>query len=239
MKKEAICLIVNKPNTIYLDFLNNFVNYEIYLIIDDNTFDHSKKYKNDYKNINLIQITDTYCKVSGFINTNKIGVKKIISGWDKALLYFSVINKNHNFVWFIEDDVFFKNEETIMNLDKKYQNYDILSNCDFTEGIYNIWLWKFIKINLPKPYYNGMMCATRLSKKLLECINKYAKKNKQLFFLEALFPTITKHNNLTYYHPDELKSVLYRHDWLDSEIDKINIYHPVKDQNRHIYFRYE
>ena len=72
MKKEAICLIVNKPNTIYLDFLNNFVNYEIYVIIDDNTFDHSKKYKNDYKNINLIQITDTYCKISGFINTNKI-----------------------------------------------------------------------------------------------------------------------------------------------------------------------
>ena len=239
MKKEAICLIVNKPNTIYLDFLNNFVNYEIYVIIDDNTFDHSKKYKNDYKNINLIQITDTYCKISGFINTNKIGVKKIISGWDKALLYFSVINKNHNFVWFIEDDVFLKNEETIMNLDKKYLDYDILSNCDFNEGKYDRWLWKFIKINLPRPHYNGMMCATRLSRKLLECITNYAKNNKQLFFIEALFPTITKHNKLTYYQPDELKTVIYRREWEETELDKNNIYHPIKDQTKHIYFRYE
>jgi hypothetical protein len=239
MNKEALCLIVNKPNKNYLDFLDNFVNYEIYVIIDDNTFDYSTQYKNDYKNINLIQITDIYCKISGFINTNKIGVRKLISGWDKALLYFSVINKKHGFVWFIEDDVFFYNEESILNLDKKYKYYDILCNCDFIEGIYDTWLWKYIKIHLPKPHYKGMMCATRISRKLLDCINKYAKKNKQLFFLEALFPTITKYNNLTYYHPDELKTVLYRRDWNDREIDKINIYHPIKDQSKHVYFRTE
>ena len=112
--KKAIALIVKEPDEIYLDFLttfakgpvNTFANYDIYIIIDSDK--DLTGLANKYKNLNFIQLTDEHCKDKGFQNVNYIGVKKLISGWDKALLFFSVIIPlKYEHVWFIEDDVFF------------------------------------------------------------------------------------------------------------------------------------
>jgi len=236
-KKNALCVIFHKPKLYYFNILNNIKNYDIYVIIDDNSIDYSKL-KKQFENITIIQMLNIFCKNNGYVNSNNIGVKKLISGWDKALCYFSLINKKYDYVWFIEDDVFFYDETTIVNIDNKYPSFDILSNCEFKEGIYNQWLWRFIKINLPKPYYSGMMCATRLSINVLKEIDKYAVKNKCLFFIEALFPTIVKYNNFTYFQPNELKTIKYRFDWNDKNVNKTNIYHPIKDDRYHVYLRH-
>jgi hypothetical protein len=83
-----------------------------------------------------------------------------------------------------------------------------------------------------------MMCAIRLSKNVLDEIDKYASKNKCLFFIEALFPTIVSYNNFTYFHPDELKTIRYKFVWNENNVNKTGLYHPLKDDRQHSYLRH-
>ena len=238
--KQAIGLIMNIPNEIYLDFLNKFQYYDIYIIIDDNSVDHGSNYFKKYSNLNFFQINNNICASNGYINSSTMGLKKLVSGWDKALYLFT--RNKYDYVWLFEDDVFFYNEKTIKDIDEKYPSFDILTNCDFQEGDLSTWVWSGLKINLPTPYYSGMVCASRLSNRLLNSVNDYAMKNKKLFFIEAFLPTITKHYNLTYFQPTELTSVVYRCDWVKENeekdiLKKENIYHPIKDLKKHIELR--
>jgi hypothetical protein len=244
VKKRAIALIVKEPTEIYLDFLAKFVSYDVYIIIDsDKSMLHFQK---KYKMLNIIQFDEQLCLNYGYKNVNFIGIRKRISGWDKALLFFSVIIPNmYNQVWFIEDDVFFLEEKVLTNLDEKYEGQDLLANCDFkSQTTNNInefpWLWFYIDIKLAYPHYSGMMCITRMSKRLLQGIRWYATRYKTLFFLEALFPTITKHFGLSHFCPEELTSVTYRQEF-NEETDvsklKTHIFHPIKDIIKHLYLR--
>lgn len=251
-QNNAICIICYKPNVIWLDFLINFKYYDIYLIIDDNTVNY-KFYKTTYPSINFIQIDNNDCENNYFIDVNYV-IKKKISGWDKALFYFAIKNNNYKNIWFIEDDVFFYNEQTIIDLDNNYPDGDLLSAKyeEYNGTGYN-WRWDEIKVNFDLPYYWAMVCCVRISKVLLSKIQEYASKYKTLFFLEALFPTITKKHNLKYIVPDELETVVWRNnwanedhcsnkskfqfDWNQSNINKTNIFHPVKNIDKHIEFR--
>jgi len=242
--KNKLALICFKPNDIYLDFLNKFSNYEVYIIIDDNSVNYSALYQKKYENLQFIQIPQQICKQYGFINVNKIGIKKLVSGWDKALCYFALNFSNTNFkVWFIEDDIFFHNEETLIKIDAKYSDYDLLANSDFKPATNkNEWLWNYIRIKQPGPYYCGMVCAARVSQNLLEKIRDYATLNKELFFLEALLPTLAKFESKTKDKkcccPEELKTVVFRHEYTYEKVsNKDNIYHPIKDISKHIEFR--
>ena len=235
---KAICLITLTPNILWCEFLNNFKSYDIYIIIDDNNFNYNKL-QTIYYNINFIKICDNKCVKYGFIDSNFI-INKLISGWDKALLYFSIININYDFVWFMEDDVYFYDENTIINLDNKYPNYDLLSNKinENSNGNKSLWHWNRINIyEYSPPYYNGMMCSIRASKLLLERMKIYANKYNTIFFLEAFIPTIAIKNNLLIYHPEELNEIHYRYKFNKNNITSHKIYHPVKNINDHYIFR--
>ena len=124
--KNAIVLIVLDPKEIYLDFLSTFTSYDIYIIIDSKKNQTAITHLDKYKNLNFIQMSEQQCINHGYKNVNYIGVNKLISGWDKALLFCSVIMPgNYNYIWFIEDDVFFLKEQILTDLDKKYPNVDI------------------------------------------------------------------------------------------------------------------
>ena len=99
----------------------------------------------------------------------------------------------------------------------------------------NTWHWNSIHIQYAPPYYSGMMCIVRFSKKMMQCIHNYATLHKTLFFLEALFPTIAIKNTLLYATPPEFTTVYYRHDFND--INKSNLYHPIKNLNMHVQLR--
>ena len=43
-------------------------------------------------------------------------VLKEIGVWDKALYYFTCCENNYEHIWFFEDDVFFYNLDTILNI---------------------------------------------------------------------------------------------------------------------------
>ena len=239
---NCICLITFQPRKIWCDFLNTFKHYKIFIIVDDNDFDLCV-FKNEYTNINFITVKNETCKLSGYMNTNYM-INKLISGWDKALYYFGlentgVENTGYDFIWFIEDDVFFNNENTILNIDKQYVNEDLLSSPYYInkDGNKHTWNWSRININFPPPYYHGMMCVVRFSKMMLKCINNYANLHKTLFFLEALFPTIAIKHKLKYATPNELSDIYYRHNFQQKDIRVNNFYHPVKNLKIHVFLR--
>lgn len=234
---NAICIISLKPNEIWCKYLDEFKKYKVFYIIDDCHFNYNELQKT-YKNINFIKIQNKKCKDAHYSDMNFI-LKKKITGWEKAMYYFGVENKNFDYIWFIEDDVFFYNEDTIINIDKKYVKDDLLSNIYYEniDGKKNYWHWKKININYSPPYYCAMVCAVRLSRQMLQCVYNYATENKTLFFLEALFPTLAKKNNLIYNTPDELSNIYYDHKHELKDINKFCLYHPVKKIDDHIIFR--
>lgn len=240
MTKKAICLICLKPNKTWCKFLNNFTMYKIYMIIDYeyNIFD---EFIMNYKNITFIQIDKKKCNSCGFKNLNFLMLRKNISGWDKATYYFTIINNSHDYIWFLEDDVFFYDESTIENIDLNFPNEDLLCNHlgVNSDGSKNVWWWEHINIyDYNPPYYSGMVCSMRLSKKIFEFIKEYADKYNSLFFLEAFFPTIAKKNNLNVSHPKELETILYREIYQKESINKLSLFHPVKKLEDHILFRH-
>jgi len=231
----CICLICLKPTKEWLQFLSRFRTYHIYIVIDDNSI----HYKTEYSRLHFIQIQERDCRGAGFTDMNFV-IHKEVSGWEKAVYYFSTINRGYERVWFIEDDVFFYDEDTLLQIDAKFAASDLLTNS-YTEnltGSKDTWHWSKIQIELSPPYYSAMVCATRMSRALLSKIGDYAFENKSLFFLEALFPTLCKRHQLQYDTPDELRTIRYRYDYTIRDIDTRSLYHPVKDMGRHRYFRW-
>jgi len=169
-KKQAIVVICCNSNDTWIDFLSNFTKYDVYMVIDDN----SKLYKND--KINIIQFSDSICEEKGFTHMNYL-TKKNVTGWEKAVYYFSNVNLSYKNVWFFEEDVFFYNEKTLLDIDKKYPNSDLLTNTYTSKLDSPEWYhWSRITIKLNDPLYKAMVCASRMSKKMLKLIDTYAKK---------------------------------------------------------------
>ena len=241
-ENTCVCLICLKPNDVWLEFLSSFHNYDVFVIVDDNSSIYDSRYINS-KKINIIQINNDVCVNNGFINVNYLIFHRI-TGWEKALYYFSCINTNYKNVWFLEDDVFFYGEQTLLNIDAKYTDGDLLSNGLVEEnktGHKKTHPWRLMDIKIPPPYYHCMVCAVRMSQQLLFSIKDYAVKYKTLFFLEVLYPTICRHNKLKHHIVDELKRIVFGpvklHELNVNTVNYTDLCHPVKDINKHIMYR--
>ena len=236
MATASLCVICLKPNKIWLDFLQNFTHYDVYMVVDDNSIDYKSEYK-EYTKVNIVQVPDEECKKKGYIDMNFI-IKKKVTGWEKAVYYFSTINTTYTNVWFVEDDVFIYNENTLLNIDTTYKSADLLTNVcsENLTGKSTVWHWTRIRIKLEPPFYRAMCCAIRVSKQLISKIRDYARVHKTLFFLEALFPTLCKYYKLEYDVPHELIDIDYHPNVIEN-IDKNHLYHPIKDIDRHRLYR--
>ena len=236
--RSAVCLITFKPRDIYCEFLNSFTRYKVYVIVDDNDFDLTD-FKAKYKNLTFVQIENKKCEDNGYINTCTNVLKKAVTGWSKAVYYFSLVNTQYDKVWFMEDDVFFHNEDTLLKIDAKYKGDDLLSKKpdQVNNGDRKEWHWGITDIKFDYPHYGGMMCCVRFSKKMFKCIDTYAKKHNTLFFLEPMFPTIAIRNNLKYSTPEEFETITLQNDFKEEDINVKGLYHPIKDLNRHITLR--
>lgn len=228
---DVVCILTVKPEIIWLDFLSTFKTLKTYIMVDDNTFDCTEL-KKKYPTIQFIQIDDNECIKNGYTNMDKIFVKKPVISWDKAVYYFYK-NPVHS-VWFIENDTFFYNEQTLVDINKKYTTEDLLVGKVIDES--HTWVvWSHLTdVKTPKPWYGAMVSATRVSHKLLTAINTYATKYKTLYFLEALFPTECISNKLIYKNIDELLNITI-FDSVPNSIHKL--YHPIKDLEKHLQIR--
>ena len=234
--KKAISLLVREPNMIWVNFLNSFKDdYDLHIIIDNYEY-NTEDLELQYPNIKFIKINDNECKSAGFVNVNKV-FPKSPTAWDKALYYFSVINENYDYVWFIEDDVYIPNKKILMDIDSKYTSTDLLCNI-YTineDGNMNTWpFWDTAQHYFELPWVSGLQCICRMSNKLLKKIKDFADEKHELTFLEVLFPTLAHQNNLSYLKPEEFKNVIYSQNYNNlDEIDANNIYHPMKIMNHH------
>lgn len=224
--KIALCLLCFKPSQEWITFLSSFKKYDIFVVVDDNTVVYP----------NVIQIPNTLCATNGFMNLN-FTLHKDITAWEKALYFFST--QSYDYVWFIEDDVYFHSEDTLVALDDKYPTSDLLSNNYGInpEGTNQDWHWNKISIHLPPPYFCAMVCANRMSKTLLTKIADYASLHHTLFFLEACFSTLCMHHKLRYDTPEELHTITYKKQFTLQDINATSLFHPMKQLSLHATLR--
>jgi len=237
---NLICLLCYLPNDIYCDFLNNFINYKIFIIVDRNI--NLEKYKDKYRNIKFLKLNLNNCIQKNYTNSCQEIYKhlpKSIS-WDKALYIFNEFNLDYDHIWFIEDDVFFKNEDTILNIDKKYKESDLLTKEWLKDYEYdnNYSVWNYINmIGFNEPYYLTEIACCRLSKNFLKYIKNYVYEYKTMHCLEAFFPTLCIKNNLLLKEAKELNTIFYKQNFEKKDINNKNIYHPIKNHSKHLEFR--
>jgi len=211
------------------------------MMVDDDAFD-LMPFTALYKNIHFIKVNKDLCQQAGYMNTNYF-IGKVISGWDKVLYYFGMdedkYEDKYDFIWLIEDDVFFYAEQTLARLDNNYATEDLLANRYYTnpDGNKQTWNWAHVTLSFAPPYYRGMMCAVRFSKKMMGCIKQYARDNGTLTFLEALFPTVAIKRHLNYATPIEMADIHYRYNFVKKAMDANSLYHPIKNMYTHVWLR--
>lgn len=229
---NAICIICYKPpNKALFEFYNSFKNYEVYIILDDNSKDYKNSLELLYTNISIIQMDKNICIDEGFQYAADVGKKTTKGfGWEKAIYSFAKTYTHYENVWIMEEDVFIYGEETLINLDVKYKEEDLLCNSSFGEGKLHEWVWRMLTIKLDPPYYCGMVCGIRVSQKLLTNVKEYANAYKMLFFIEALFPTLSKKNGFKIIEsPPEFSNVTFNNTFDIKSYNKTNLFHPCKN----------
>ena len=234
-----LAFLTVRPSELFYKFVKQLKNdqYDVYIFIDDNNYD-IPNYDNE---INIIKIDNTNCEEDGFKNTVAYCKNKACSR-DKALYYFCKNDIEYEYIWFIEEDVFIPDLNTISNIDNKYKNADLLSRCNniwYNKQDSNNWYWwqKCItECKFEIPFCFSLISAIRVSKQLLICINNCAKAYNTLFMDEILFNTLAYQNNLTVINPIEL-STIYSIEWEWENIDKKNLYHAVKSVEKQYNYR--
>jgi len=236
--KNALCIITKNADA-DLDFYNDIKMYDVYIIIDDNYKLNKKEMSNlikKYSNLNFIKMDNDYVESKNYINSSSIylNFNKVI-GWDKALLFFNELIKykktknKYNFIWFLENDVWFFDETTLLNIDNKYFESDLLTNEYGEKDNELIWPWNVIKKDENFKYYKSLICACRFSQKMIESIDEYVNEFKTLLFIEIMFPTLALKNNLIYNCPYELNKISYQNEFDNDNFNKIQLFHPVKN----------
>ena len=236
-KNIAISLLCRSPNIIWLNFLNNFYQYDIFIFIDDNTKDYANLFNIKNSKLTIIQIPDDYCKSHGYYNslipTGNVPNKPL--SWDKALFYFCRLNKSYEYVWFIEDDVFVLKEDIFKKIDN-YNNADLCVpfNDINTTGSHEGWThWHMLDSKFSLPWCRSMVCACRLSKRLLEEVKGYVDNHKILLYHEFMFNTIAYQKGFSIECPQELSTIEYNTPWNENNLNLEKMYHPIKDINLH------
>lgn len=239
IKKSAVCLICLYPDKKekYLQFLSTFEYYDIYLVVDDNIQSYANLQK-EYPSIRFVQFRNDLCEKSGYKNLSNITLNKAVTGWDKAIYLFTLLGDMYSHVWFLEDDVYFHSENTLVNMDNKYLTEDILCNSSYEPAKLNEWLWSRIQIPFQGDYSCGMMCALRLSSRYLESIRDYVAEYGTLFFLEAFFTSFAQKMGFKILpNPPEFLTITYNRTFMDEELDDKRLFHPMKNLDDHVRYR--
>lgn len=236
--KTAVCFLTVNPSKLFYNFCVDIQNdnpeYDVYITIDNNKYEIP-----DYDGkVKIIKINDDEINKTSFKCTVYHCQNRACSR-DKALYYFCKININYDYIWFIEEDVFIPTTKTLKYLDEKYPNCDLVTEGHVvkTKIIVNEWHWRFVlsQAQLKEPVAHSMICAIRVSKKLMLAIENYADTHTQLYMDEVIFNTLCIQNNLNIKIPQEFK---IRFDKIDTSfIDPHCLYHPVKSIEKHYALR--
>lgn len=243
--KIGIVFLTRNPQLETLAFAEEIsfeTHFDVFIISDE-------KYRNKDKivvapNFKIISIDDETCRKANYINSNisdnTTHIRKNPIAWDKMLYYFCEVETDYDAIWVFEDDVFIPNYNTIVQLENKYKEYDLVTPNNFLKSDTALdWHWKHIIPKVDPPYYFSMVCACRLSFKMLGCVKEYVKTNNELFYIEVIFNTLAMQNNLKVKDAFELKSVVWQGEWGMDEFILLpnNVFHPKKNINDYFHLR--
>jgi hypothetical protein len=187
--KYAYALMIRAIHETPLKLLSQMVdlpiyaNYDFYVVSDDNNQDINS-YASRYPRIRFVQVKDSVCFTTGYINMN-YSIKKTPTAWDKSFYFFTFVKPDYNFVWFVEDDVFVPNPDAIWNIDQKYAGAD--GDCveetamDLLVRMNNRnddpnnpnWNWHVARGKIDLPWFQGFIPTCRVSRRLLFKIRDY------------------------------------------------------------------
>ena len=159
-----------------------------------------------------------------------------ITSWDKALLYFCVLNQNYSFIWFVEEDLFISSVQAFRSIHQLYStNSDLIvpSNKINLMGDTSIWHWPLAVGKFVPPWSSTMVNIAGLSRRMLSAIaNDIQWRGKSLFH-EIFFNTLAISLNMTMVTPREFSTVVYRriYHWKEIRRQPNNFWHPIKDSN--------
>ena len=239
--KKIICFLTFRPSYEYYELCKEILEdnkYQGYICIDDNSY----QIPNYDGRIPIIQIDNEECEMAGFLNTVTCCRNRACSR-DKALYYFCKLEKKYRYIWFIEEDVFIPSKTTIPDLDDKYKTGDLVtSSHSIMENINFDWFFtkhtfEEFQYSIEPPYAKSLICAIRVSKKMMDLIEEYADFYNILPFCETLFNTLALKNDLEVVTPEELSTIVFRKDWEQKHINLHYLYHPIKEMEIQLKYR--
>ncbi len=171
-----------------------------------------------------------------------------ITGWDKALYH--AYKSNENYVWICEDDVYWNRPAVIkMLLEKSSSLNDDLICTELAPSVKQSPRWyhwpKCEQITQKQDKWMGTFNQlSRVSHRLLQKVNSYAKNHSNLLLHEALLATLARMHNFKVSYLTDLGLPIYIDiHWLPEftqkeieEIEEENSYvilHPVKSAYAH------
>ena len=174
------------------------------------------------------------------------------------------MDRAYDQVWLIEDDVFVPAVDTLVHIDRRYPDADLLSASNLVNpcGELRSWYWwRHVPATVfQPPWAKSMMCAVRFSRQLLDAtatamlqqseslhagrlrLRLHARypfvyRRRALPFIEYFFHTLALHQGLSVVAAEELGGIVWRHEWTAEEIGENGLFHPVKQPARHAVLR--
>lgn len=243
MMKKAVVFLCKQPSKetlLFAEEIGKYTSFNVVVIVDD------VEYELPYSSGSYSPYTveDQTCKGYYYTGCNiskgNTHIDKDVIAWDKFLFVFCEALTSYDFAWVFEDDVFIPSIDTIINLDKKYGQYDLVTPNNYakTDNAMD-WHWPHIFKSISGPYYYSMVSAMGISRKLLDKVKQHKEKAGKLFHIEAMFNTIAMQNKLKVIDPLELKSVVWMGEWGINEFLLLpdNVFHPKKETAEHPTYR--
>jgi hypothetical protein len=169
----------------FADALANMSHSDI-IIISDN---HPSKLPSVAK---CFYIDDAVAFENGFIHSSPIIAKTPIA-WDKAIYYLSTGSTTFDYVWIMEDDVFFTSPNICIELMTKYADdtSDLIVRNFFVRAQHPNWPhWHFAASFRDEHQAGAFMPLCRLSRRMAELARDFVREHGSLSFIEVMFPSL-------------------------------------------------
>lgn len=136
--------------------------------------------------VEIRHIADETCIQSHFYGSNYL-IPKNVSGWDKCIYFFSRICLEYDFVWILEDDVFFERPDELMELIEQCEHDDADLIATFVEPYARNEHWHHWETALPfVPAARRMLdFVLRVLPKTLRTSERFTRWRRNLLFKDC------------------------------------------------------
>jgi hypothetical protein len=225
-----------------MEFLDTLTGSYSVFVVPDNQGNYSELIA-AFPRIKIVQISDEECERAKYTNSDYMF--KPIVATDRAFYYFNRIHTKYDSIWFCEDDVYIRDVEDLLDLDRQFPTAEMITSPTFfnDKGIDDGgWMhWSQIRGTLPAPWAGGLICCSRISRPLMQKVDDYVVQFGSLNYKEFLFHTLALHNGMTIVQPKELATINLEHRnaaVIQADIkDYHPMYHAVKNLDDHVLLR--